>query len=80
MSSIEQVIEGLKIFAKYDGDISAEHDTIYAGPSMKTKSWLSKEDEDKLKELNWYPGVGESNIDNTDVLWSNTRGVWYKFV
>ena len=80
MSGIEQVIEGLKIFAKYGGDISAEHDVIYAGPSMLSKSWLSQEDESKLNELDWYPGAGENSPDYPYGLFCNTRGVWYKFV
>lgn len=53
MSGIEQVIEGLKIFAKYDGMISAEHDIIYASPRRTSNETISQEDQDKLAELDW---------------------------
>ena len=66
MSGLEEVIEGLKIFAKYGGDISAEHDTIYAGPNRLRDEHLSKEDEARLVELNWGFNDGLE--------------VWYKFV
>lgn len=51
MSTIEQVIEGLKIFTKYGGDISAEHDIIYAGCMINNE--ISQEDQDQLTELGW---------------------------
>lgn len=53
MSSIEQLIEGLKIFAKYNGDVSAEHDIIYASPNRMRDEQISQEDQDKLNELEW---------------------------
>jgi len=53
MATINQVLEGLKIFAKYGGDeylVAAEHDVIFAGP------WepLSEEDNKRLEELGWH--------------------------
>jgi hypothetical protein len=51
MSGIEQIIEGLQIFAKYGGGVSAEHDIIYAG--CMTNNEISQEDQDKLAELSW---------------------------
>lgn len=66
MSSIEQLIEGLKIFAKYNGDVSAEHDIIYASPNRMRDEQISQEDQDKLNELEWKFNDGLE--------------VWYKFV
>lgn len=66
MSSIEQIIEGAKIFAKYGGYVSAEHDIIYAGPNRMRDEKISQEDQDKLKELDWSFNDGLE--------------AWYKFV
>lgn len=51
MSSIEKVIAGLQIFSKYGGDVSAEHDRIYARPRFKET--ISEEDSTRLAELDW---------------------------
>lgn len=55
LSAIERVIAGLQIFAKYKGAmLDAQHDTLYAGCS--DDSSISKEDQDRLKELDWFVG------------------------
>lgn len=51
MSSLQNIIAGLQIFDKYNGDVSAEHDVIYAG--CMTNNEISQEDQDKLSELGW---------------------------
>jgi len=66
MSGIEQIIEGLKIFAKYGGDVSAEHDIIYAAPNRMRDEKISEDDVKKLAELDW------SRDDSIES--------WYKFV
>ena len=53
MSTIEQVAAGLQIFAKYSGDVSAEHDVIYASPNRMKDIEISKADQVKLFELDW---------------------------
>ena len=66
MSTIEQIAFGLQIFAKYSGDVSAEHDVIYAGPSRMKDAEISKADQVKLAELDWS---FDSDVES-----------WYHFV
>lgn len=51
MATIQKVMEGLQILAKYDagGEMAAEHDIIYAGNAE-----VSEEDAKKLEELGWH--------------------------
>lgn len=53
MTTIQQIVEGLQIFAKYEGDVSAEHDIIYASPNRIKSEQISNEDTNKLNELDW---------------------------
>jgi hypothetical protein len=53
MTTIQQIVEGLQIFAKYGGDVSAEHDIIYASPNRIKSEQISNEDTNKLNELDW---------------------------
>ena len=52
---MNHVLEGLQILAKYfpDGDISAEHDIIYAGGDNSDVE-ISEEDLARLDELDWF--------------------------
>ena len=63
MATIDQVIKGLQIIAKYSGpdsrSIGAAHDIIYAGPDVKED--LTEEDKKALEELSWY---WESDADS----------------
>ena len=55
MATINDVVEGLKIFAKYSGDkhdVCADHDIIYAGAAAN--SHLSPEDIAELEKLGWH--------------------------
>lgn len=54
MSTLEEIIEGLKIFNKYGADFGADHDIIYVGPTMKWDGTISKEDEEALDHLGWH--------------------------
>lgn len=49
--SYKEIIEAFQIFDKYpnDGELSAEHDELFAGPGLK----VSEEDEKRLNELGW---------------------------
>ncbi len=53
MDTINQVILGLQIFAKYSPDINAAHDIILAAPGLK-EGLLSKEDKLKLDDTDWF--------------------------
>lgn len=59
MASLNAVIEGLKILARHDEkgleshSIGAEHDIIYAGPSLSEKP-IPSEDRERLRELGWH--------------------------
>lgn len=59
-----EVAAGLMILANYEGQITAEHDVIYAGPAGFGA--VSDEDREKLFSLNW--------------LFSDSEGCWYIFV
>jgi len=50
---IQKIIEGLQIFAKYDFDVSAEHDVIYASENTIHNEQISEDDKQKLRELDW---------------------------
>lgn len=53
MTTFEEVLEGLQIFAKYhEPQFYAEHDVIYAGP-LSEYIMLLEEDLKRLEELNW---------------------------
>lgn len=66
MATATEVAKGLLILAKYDDDVSAEHDAIYAGPTEeivesgkageggRLGSVVSKEDAAKLLALGWH--------------------------
>lgn len=55
---IEKLTKGLQILEKYpDSQVSAEHDTIYAGPDA-TK--VSSQDVKELEDLGWTTN-GEFN-------------------
>jgi len=55
LSTIEQIIAGLQIFAKYKGAmVDTGHDTLYA--KCSDDSSISKEDQDRLKGLDWFEG------------------------
>ncbi len=62
---MRKILEGLKIIEKYlddgeEGNISAEHDIIYAGGN-KLIDEISPEDKAKMEELNWiFDGDVES--------------------
>ena len=53
MATINNVIAGLQVFAKYGGEehIYAEHDVIYAKPPDGVT--LTPEDEKTLKNVGW---------------------------
>jgi hypothetical protein len=53
MLKINEVIQGLKVFAKYhnqDPSVYAEHDIIYAG----TGGYLTEADTTELEALGWH--------------------------
>lgn len=57
MATIREVVDGLTILAKYDkrGDqsfISADHDIIFAAPSVDLEA-VSEEDRASLHKLGW---------------------------
>ena len=53
MNSLQKVLQGLQIFAKYGGgDIASGHDMIYAGPPAGVE--MSEEDTKALQELGWF--------------------------
>jgi hypothetical protein len=59
MALINEVIEGLQILKKYAGEnsssIDAQHDVIYAGPSLdELEGRLTEEDRKRLDELGWH--------------------------
>lgn len=54
MATLTEVLEGLKILAKYDsGSICAEHDVIFAGPQLEDVE-MTEEDEKALKAYGWH--------------------------
>lgn len=62
MSIINEVIEGLKIFALHNGDVNAEHDEIFA----RCSTTLNDSEIKKLEELNWR----QPDADNDPGSWS----------
>jgi hypothetical protein len=55
MATINNVLNGLKVFAKYGGEehlVCAEHDILYAGPPNSSK--LTSEDEKALTDAGWH--------------------------
>ena len=65
MLHINEVIQGLKVFARYsthNPSVCAEHDCIYA----QVDSDLAEEDTAELEALGWH--------------WDNDAGSWAKFV
>lgn len=68
MSTLNQVIKGLQIIAKYEREdsyaVNAEHDIIYAGHVIFEN--ISKEDRQELEKLDWH--------------WDDDAGSWAKFV
>jgi hypothetical protein len=52
MTRIEKLQLGLSVLAKYPGgDVAAEHDIIYAGPSGDE---VAEDDADHLRTLGWH--------------------------
>jgi hypothetical protein len=60
MASLNAVIEGLEILAKYcekgrdSHEISASHDVIYAGPACEGEGSIPEPDRKRLDELGWF--------------------------
>jgi len=49
---IEKLAEGLRILAKYDSSVAAEHDIVYAGPYIA--SVVSEADRVQLEAMGWH--------------------------
>lgn len=64
MATINRIIAGLQIFAKYGGgdrySVQAEHDVIYSGPEEGMA--MTEEDKAALDKIGWH-------FDDTTDCW-----------
>lgn len=61
MATLQSIVDGIQILAKYDDEggmeghgIAADHDIIYVGP--ENKDTVSGEDQKALDALGWHVG------------------------
>lgn len=83
MASIHNVVEGLKLLAKYSGDAEleqvagADHDVIYGGG--EPVKW-SEEDRATMKKLGWHLYSPSDNYDEDDEAVLDEDTIWARFV